>query len=372
MPPWPYYSPQAPPPDDDEDLAAAYENMIRGLPQGTGMEPPDRQLGLMGLLRQPRFYGPSQGIAGPVPRGTPAPRPMYGPPAPPPEAAMPYEAAMGVPEAEPYGPPERAIRVSEQAPYGEESGYRRIVDEYLRGLQQPYRLPERIPYSRREKLGLLAAREPWQREMIVERHREPYERAMAEAQIGERRAQRAAGVASDIEKAQAYERYRMARAGAPSRQLDYTDKVEKAHADKGNADYPYTKQQWKALADFNAKATGLKTLPLTKEDMLNEIDKDLRDEEDQIMQAQGGGAFGAIMPEDMMEEPRTGIMEGAKERRGRLAARRKFFARMTEDIYRKFAGLTAEQRAEAIATYEKRLAESEQLGPVAPAPSYYP
>jgi len=334
-----------------QDIVGGYEDMIRGGPRRA-----DRQMGLMGRFRD-RFYGPDQGIAGPVPRGTPD---AYGP-------------AMGLQEPEPMGPPQPAERVPETggAP---ESRYRDIADQYLQSLTQPYRLPEPTPYSKREKLGMLAAREPWQREMIVSQHREPYERAMAEAQIGERRRSAAAGVASDLEKAGAYERSRRAAENRPSQDLDYTDKVEKAQADVGNADYPYTKPQWKALAEYRAGIDRAQQPGI--EDMLNEIDKGIRAEEDQVFQSQART--------DLMGNPipgNEGIGRNANERKSRLMARRQLItdmlANVPPDIRRKVSNLRGQQLLDAIQAYERRQSEQRnpqggQLGPVAPSQPYYP
>lgn len=340
---------------DDEDLAARYANYIRG-----GGRPDDRSTGLISRLPRPVFYGPSQTVAGPVPRGTSQDVDPYGP-------------AMGLQEPEPMGPPELAERVPEGGGYGDDGGYRRIADEYLRSLTQPYRLPEPAPYSKREKLGMLAAREPWQREVIVSQHREPYERAMAEAQITERRRTSAAGVASDLERAGAYERYRRSRENQPSQELDYTDKVEKAQAEVGNADYPYTKPQWKALAEFKATTAGNK-LPGTKEQMLKELDTGIRTEEDQILQARSD-----VMGMDLgmeLSADRQAIIRDAGGRKQKLVARRNAIAGMTPDIYRKFRNLTADQQEEVIRAYEKKMVGPQnptgQPGPVAPSQPYYP
>jgi hypothetical protein len=363
MPPYGYYPFQRPPPQE-EDLSAGYEGMIRGGPTDP------RQLGLMRFLQPAPFYGPSQGIGGPVPRGTSQlPEPNVSNP------QFPYQYAMGGAEPEMQGPPEQAVRIPESASMGGESNYRKIADEYLQSLMQPYHLPEPAPYSKREKLGLLAAREPWQREVIMGQHREPYERAMAEAQIGERRRASAAGVASDLEKAQAYERYRVSRQNQPSQELDYVDKVEKAQADVGNTDYPYTKRQWKALADFKAQTAGNK-LPDTKEGMLKEIDTGIRTEEDQILRARAD-VMGMPLPEEMIAPDRRSIIGDAAKRKQGLVARRSAIAGMTPDIYRKFRNLTADQQEEVIRAYAKRQTATqgggpEQLGPVAPAPQYYP
>lgn len=327
---------------DDEDLTGQYA----------------RQLGLMRLMRGSAFS------TGAVPRGTP-------------ETAAPtaaYGAAMGLPQPEEYGPPQPATRLPDELP-PDEGRYHKMVDDYLQSLTQPFRLPEPTPYSRREKLGMLAAREPWQRQMIQQQHEAPYERAVAEAQIGERRRASAAGIASDLEKAQSYERYRLAREGrGASNELDYVDKVEKAQADAGNKDYPYTKYQWKALADFNAKMTGPKTAA-TKEEMLKEIDQGIRSEEDQMLQARSdvmGMDLGTPLAAD-----RQKILADAGGRKQRLMSRRNVIAGMTPDIYQKFRNLSAEQQEQIIAAYEKRMAGGQQegpagLGPVAPSPSYYP
>lgn len=274
-------------------------------------------------------------------------------------------------EEEPTGPPQQAERVPETggAP---ESRYRDIADQYLQSLTQPYRLPEPAPYSKREKLGMLAAREPWQREMIVSQHREPYERAMAEAQIGERRRSAAAGVASDLEKAGSYERARRAVENRPSQELDYVDKVEKAQADVGNADYPYTKPQWKALAQFKAQE-GAKKAPATKEAAMEDIDREIRADEGRYLQATSD-PFGAYMP--VTDPGRGQIVNDIQGRRATLQRRRKAIAGMTPDIYAKFRNLTAEQQDQAIAAYEKRQAGAQaggqQPGPVAPSQPYYP
>jgi hypothetical protein len=335
---------------EEDDPRRMYESAIRGGPTDP------RQLSLMRLMSSSPFYGPSQGIAGPVPRRTGAT--LQGPPptapaAPPPQD--PYFAAMQGPAAPPqrpmqgpeeYGPPD-------QGSAQPEGDYRRIVNEYLQSLQQPYHLPEPAPFSRREKLGLLAAREPWQREMIVSAHREPYERAMAEAQIGERRRGSAAGLAADLEKAQQYEKYRLSREGRPSQELDYVDKVEKAHADKGNTDYPYSKPQWKALADFNAKTSGRK-MAATKEAAIADIDREIRAEEDQIFQSQART--------DLMGNPLPGnpeIGRDAGERKRRLVSRRNLITGMTPDIYQKFLNLSADQQDEVTSAYEKRAAAAE-------------
>ena len=276
-------------------------------------------------------------------------------------------------EEEPMGPPQPAERVPETggAP---ESRYRDIADQYLQSLTQPYRLPEPTPYSKREKLGMLAARQPWQREMIVSQHREPYERAMAEAQIGERRRSAAAGVASDLEKAGSYERARRAAENRPSQELDYTDKVEKAQADVGNADYPYTKPQWKALAQFKAQE-GAKKAPLTRDAAIEDLQRELRADEGRFLQATTDPLRG-FMPASELEGDRGQIVGDIHSRRAMTQRRIKAISGMTEDIYQKFRNLTAEQQDQAIAAYEKRQAgaqaEGQQPGPVAPSQPYYP
>jgi hypothetical protein len=280
-------------------------------------------------------------------------------------------------EPEMYGPPEAPPGMPATGPPDQESHYRKIVEDYLQSLLPPYRLPEPTPYSRREKLGLLAAREPWQREMIVSGHREPYERAMAEAQIGERRRGSAAGLAADLEKAQQYEKYRLA-GRRPSQELDYVDKVEKAQADVGNANYPYTRRQWKALADFKAQTAGNK-LPGTKEQMLKDIDANIRAEEDQMMQGQAGGIMGEVLPDEYLatHPERRDIVQSAGNRRRKLIARRNYIANLIPDDYRRFRNLTADDQERLLQAYESKMEEQQknptgQLGPVAPAPQYYP
>jgi hypothetical protein len=219
---------------------------------------------------------------------------------------------------------------------------------------------------------MLAAREPWQRDVIVNQHREPYERAMAEAQIGERRRSGAANIASDMEKARAYDQYRMARENRPSQELDYTDKVEKSQAEAGNADYPYTKPQWKSLAEHKSKTAGAKA-PLTRDQAIKDLDAQLRADEGRFMQATTDPLRG-FMPQSELEGDRGQIVGDIHARRAATQRRIKAIAGMTEDIYRKFRNLTDEQQERAIQASEQRAQpgrddyEQQYRGSIGPTP----
>lgn len=328
---------------------------------------PNRQLRLLRVLQQGPYFGQGAAVAA-SPQPPPGPRDTYA-------TAMGVTPAVRLPDlGQPSEPVYPATRLSEYGPGPEESRYHGMVDTYLQSLTQPFRLPEDVPYTKREKLGMLAAREPWQREVIQREHEAPYQRALAEAQIGERRRASAAGIASDLEKAQSYERYRLAReSGAGAGDYDYIDKVEKSQADAGNPDYPYSRPQWKALADFNARSAG-KKLAGTRAQAMKQMDDQIRQEEDQILQARSdvmGMDLGTPLAAD-----RQRILGDASKRRDAIAARRAAIAAMTEEVYQDFTTLTSDQQEQVFAAYQKRMAGQQgnpsQLGPVAPSPSYYP